>query len=499
MPVLGQIANVRPLVGESWTQAKQVWMRKVGYEAHAQEVVDFHNSDAPVRIACAPARTSKSWSAAHDVIAYCMPTDPPCDVLGWVIGPNFNTNKEFQYLWDLFVVGRDLVPEACIKRAMNNPRNGDMEINIEIPFGKKKHRVMIHGLSAQNEKVLQGEEVTFAILSEAAEHPEHILSKYIGTRTWKILLPTTPKQQAAWLRELAEQGEADGSLGIDSFTFPFKSNPTYNKERYERERRKAEIRAKKEIGPNATATDDPYFAEQFEGRWVYYTGRALPFSRNRHVISPDKVDFVGCRIGVSVDYGYEDPSSAGFWCVMPNGILVRFDEIYERHLSTQKFVGRITEKLEKLGMEADLVSGDPSRPEVSKMMLEAGLPVVVIDKNAQRDRAAGHRRLVDLLSEGPKEGFPGLYVTSNCKHTISEFEHLRYKEGFRDEYGTTALVGADHAFDDARYFVMTRPAPHAEPETKDWLREFKRRRRQQHVASFDSSYHAVIGGTMDAY
>jgi hypothetical protein len=291
------------------------------------------------------------------------------------------------------------------------------------------------------------------------------------------LLPTTPKPKAEWLRKLIELGNQDSETGIESFEFPAGSNPTYDWGRYAKEERKAEMRARETLGPKATAADDPFFAEQFLGQWVYYTGRALPFNQMRHVIPPLIVeDLEGIDIGVSVDYGYEDPASAGLWAIMPSRQLIRFDEVYERHLSTPAFVERIQEKLGQWGVFPKYATGDPSRPEVSRLMSEAGFPVVEMDKGAQRDRAAGHRRIADLLTEGEIEGEPGLLVTSNCTHTITEWKLLHYKEGYRDEYGTTALKGADHTFDDTRYFVMSRPGPSRQRPEEHWFKQWKRER-----------------------
>ena len=67
--------------------------------------------------------------------------------------------------------------------------------------------------------------------------------------------------------------------------------------------------------------------------------------------------------------------------------------------------------------------GDPSRPEVDRVMRDNGLNVFTMDKNAQRDRNAGTRRLIDLLVAGPAEGFPGIYITSRCERTLKEWKH----------------------------------------------------------------------------
>lgn len=488
MQVLGQgpLKAARPLGFRSWQESKAFWFKVLGYKIQCEEAVAFHKSEAPIRIVTAPARTSKSWAGGHDVVPYCLPTEPACDSLIWSIGPNFRVNKEFDYLWKIFVEEKDrlALPNGAtfeIERAIRNVSAGDLEIRfVKQVEGSRRYRTTIHGMSAENEKVLQGEQVTAAIQSEAAEHPAHILPKYLRARTWKIICPTTPKPKADWLRELSELGKENPGLGIETFAFPVDANPHYDHAIFEQERQAAEARSKGRIGPHATAEDDPYFAEQFLGRWVYYTGRVLPFDPARHVLADDVWNQGTVLYGLSVDYGYEDPACALLWALLPNGIYVVIDEVYEKHLDTPSFIDRIAAMCQRNGAKPKVVAGDPSRPEVDRLMREAGLDVFVMDKNAQRDREAGHRRLSDLLVRGPVQGFPGLYVSRRCQHLVKEWKTLHYREGMKDEYSSNAFVGPDHAYDAARYFLMTRskaaPAEKPEDQVKRWFAERQRQR-----------------------
>lgn len=481
---LGQV-QAKPLVGENWTQAKAFWFNVFGYKDMCAEAKAFHECEDPIRIITAPARTSKSWCTGHDIIPYAMPTKPLTDSLHWVIGNDYGTNKEFQYLYSCLVDNREK-HGLPIERASNNPRNGDMLIVLDYGYNDKKDhrcRAVIKGMSCNNEKALQGEEVTTATLSEAAEHPEHILTKYLASRSWIIYLPTTPKPHAAWIKDLSDRGRLDPTLGISTFELPPHANPTYNYERFEQQKRLADQRAKDSIGPHATYEDDPFFAEQFLGRWVYYTGRVLPFQKARHVLPTAPPGVATARKGISLDYGYEDAAVALFWAVLSNGILVCFDEIYERHMTSPKFVEKIMDKMES-HEGAEYVVGDPSKPQVARIMRECGLRVFDRDKNAMRDRAAGFTKLRDLLVEGPVEGYPGIYVTANCKKTIMEWEMLRFREGCANEFANGSFIGADHAADAARYFAMTRPNPRSEPDRKhEWLKAHMRKVRRRRFAS----------------
>jgi hypothetical protein len=479
--ILGQV-QAGPLVGRDWTEAKAWWFQNVlGYRLYAQEVLDFHASEAPTRIVSAPARTSKSMSTAADGFVYGMPSEPLTSFLGWVIGPTYEVNKEFQYLWEWLVDGREK-HGLPIEKARNNPGNGDCIITLDYGWNKEKtHRCRAtwRGMSSTNERALQGEEVSWACLSEAAEHPQHIYTKYLQTRCWKIVMPTTPKPYAEWIHEMVELGETDPSLGIEHFHYPRHANPTYNEARFEQAKRKAELRS-----PTGKAEDDPLFAEQFLGLWVYYTGMVLPFNEARHVLDNPPAEVWQSRKFVSLDYGYEDAAVALFWAVLPSGILVIFDEIYEKRLSTPAFVDRIQERMSEYEDTVSYIVGDPSKPEVARIMRDAGLNVFDVDKNAMRARDAGFTRLRDVLAEGPLEGFPGLYVTRDCPKTIAEWKHLRFKENCRNEFANGSLIGADHAADAARYGVMTRPTPQPMAEGGDWLKAHEQRVRRRRFGRY---------------
>jgi hypothetical protein len=478
MPILGEI-HAQPIL------PKALVFDAMGYQCFAEEVKAFHDSEAFVRIIEAPARTSKSYSAAPEFVHRALPHKPLLSSLQWIIGTDYKTNKEWQYVWEALVDGRDRWTmdghRIQIEKAHNNPDNGDMLIVID--WGKGPHgraKAIIEGKSSNNERSLQGEHVTQLGLSEAAEHLARIWEKYLSTRyTWSIF-PTTPKQDGMWLKEMSDLGKTDPSLSIETFTYPPHANPYYDFEKFKREERKAASRSE-----TGRAEDDPYFAEQFLGRWTMYTGRVLPLEQ-RNLVTLDPAWLEVSKIFVSVDYGYEDACVALFWAVLPSGALLIWDEIYERHLTTHEFVEKIGRKLEGHEHRVAYVCGDPKQPQVARYMADYGLHVIDVNKRAQVDRAVGHRRLVDLLSVDPDRGHPMLFLAEDrCPKGISEWRTLRYREGYNNEYGATALKGADHFFDAGRYGVMTRPEPTA-PEVEDptaWVRDIERERNRERWAS----------------
>lgn len=499
--------GVKPVGFETWAQAKAFWFGVLGYRIYVPEVRDFHASNARTRIVEAFARAGKSYSAAHDVIPYAMPVRPMYDALIWLIGPNFRGNREFKDVFEILVDRRDELRANGvayeIERAVNRPSAGDMEIRIVKDRDAKGrvYRSTILGLSAENEKMLQGEEVTYACQSEAAEQPETIYAKYLQSRCGWIVEPTTPKSaRGEWLRALSESAEGRSEeLNVEVFRYRhhrlpgtdaqgrprlYCANPTYDYDRYWEARSAAVLRARRRLGPRATASDDPSFAQEFEGRWTYWSGRVLPFDRAVHVVPQDAFgDLRQYAIGAGFDYGFSDPSVCGLWATLPGPVHFLFDEVYQSGLTSERLVAACQDLLEKHDLEANVYAGDPRKPEVERVLRDAGLPVFAIDKNAQSDRAAGYRRLEDLLSEGPYEGFPGLYVADTCRRTIAEWETLHFRDGYRGEYAEGSLQGADHAADMARYYLMTRPSPRAPVRRAEHpIDRFRREQRAQRAA-----------------
>lgn len=468
--------------GRLYAMDKALLFKWIEYRIYTQDVLNFHESDARMRIMSAPARTSKSYSAAAELLYDAMPQWQVVDgkvyyhesKLIWCVGPDYSQIKEFDYLYKWLVTDRQRFGfDYKLARKAKAKKKGDLVIHIQ--WGRsidgEMVETIIEGKSAKEKASLQSEEIYSCVMSEAAELDEDILPHYLATRCHNLILPTTPKPKAAWIRELIDEGERDPAHSIDHFHYAIdpetrtSPNPKFDWKRFDVARRRAESRS-----PTGRAEDDPFFAEQFLGHWVYYEGRILPFRHQRtpgrvhHTFSQMPPDFRLLRKFVSVDYGFDHKSAALFWFVTRGGLLGIFDEIVERESHPSQFVDAIQERVAQWGIDVNYYVGDPSRPEVASLYRERGLPVWDRGgKNALRDRAAGTLRLIDYLSDDELTGAPCLYVHERCVETINEWKKLRRKEGFSgDEFAKAAVAKGcdDDCFDAARYGIQTRPEPH---------------------------------------
>jgi hypothetical protein len=483
----------------------------VGYEPHESEVKRYHASEDPLRVVTSAARTSKSWSAAHDHCHDVFPdidreTMTPALPEGldahrvWFVGVNFEPLKEWDYCWKMLIDdGLAEATGAKIESAQNRPQNGLMRIKLN--WGKDRYgnivRSMVEGKSANNEKSLQSEEVKSLVLAETADHERRIWDRYLSTRSRFTTWPTTPHSKADWIKEMIDQADTDEMPGVSSYRFTPHCNPTYDWSRFWNEHAKAESRVLGKIltppmghdcfDPmmECKARHDHQFAEIFCGDWTMESDRVIPFrwksfhGEVSHVLDQLPDWFDGSRRFFACDYGYSDPTAALWIAMGPDGDLLIYREIYETKMVPEDLVRRVREESERHGERLEYYVGDPQKPEVSVYMRRLGLPVWDRNKRAMRDRASGFMRLVDVMSVQPSTGRPRLYVLSDranhnrdgsailaadgkpalygCPRTIREWKLLRRKVGSGDQWATASILGDDHSADAIRYFLASEP------------------------------------------
>lgn len=471
------------------------------YRTHEPEVDRFHASEAKVKIISCPARTSKSYAGWKDVlpdifyfVARAMKgdTDQRRFII-WIVAPNYVLAKEFDYAWeDLVLARKRLGFDYRLGTKVNSPGSGKMAI--QMFFGEnaagQEIEVWIEVKSAENEKVLQSEEVDVAILSEAARLPETVWTKYLSTRVGRSVWPTTPDRSAMWIYKEIERGKAHPELRIENFQFTPRANPKYKYDRYWIEHAKAEERV--EVGKGITvppdvnrapgidnghdcfdpesgcrAMKDAAFAEQFGGEWTFHRGMVVPLRTKvsakgdpAHVIHDDRPWFEWCDVHVAFDYGYADPSVVGFWLIGPEQVVLR-RSIYETGLTPDDLADRVKSVMHEMKWDGRVrrMIGDPKKPDVVEVFRRRGLPIWDIDKHAQADRKAGHLTLMNFFATNRKTGEPHLLVHADCAEVIDEWSSLRYKDDVGDPYATGAFSkdSRDDAYDMARYFVQSGP------------------------------------------
>lgn len=479
---------------------REVAHKTWGYETHEAAVDLFHASNATTKIVSCPARTSKSYAAEKDVlpdilyhIAKLRGTPDLQTLRIWIVAPNYDLAKEFDYFWTDLVeryAALELNKLYSLGKHAKSPGQGNMIITLCL--GKndlgEDVDIIITVRSAANEKTLQSEEVDIAILSEAARLEEIVWSKYLSNRVGRSIWPTTPDVTAVWIHKEIERCKKNPGLKVEHFQFTPQANPTYKYDRFWVEHQKAELR----VDPNVdlitpadefeppspdnghdcfdelvecTAMKDAGFAEQFGGKWTFHRGRVMPMRTEisqkgepSHVIYEDREWFRWCDVHLAFDYGFTDPAVVGFWLIGPNQVVLR-KSIYERGLTPDDLAKRVNAIIDSNGWEGRITRyiGDPRKPEVCQVFRDHGLPIFDMNKNAQSDRKAGHLELMNYLATNPHTGEPNMLIHADNVEILDEWNTLRYNDRVRDPSSTHALIGRDDGYDMSRYFVMSKP------------------------------------------
>jgi hypothetical protein len=157
------------------------------------------------------------------------------------------------------------------------------------------------------------------------------------------------------------------------------------------------------------------------------------FDRNTHVIPPSEVP-EGGQIWASIDFGYveDHPTAVNFVKIMDDGTWYIYDEMHITETPLDSIIEQIKQRTSGIHLQG--IVADSARPDLIDVMGSKALPVIPAPKKPGSVQTAItlmrqqlHPRL-QLIGE-PK---PMMYVTSNCKHTILNFELRAFKEPIKE-------------------------------------------------------------------
>lgn len=202
----------------------------------------------------------------------------------------------------------------------------------------------------------------------------------------------------------------------------------------------------------------------------------VEFSRARHVLPARFEKLIphnALRFG-SFDWGYASPFSFGMWAVsdgtwgLPRGALLRYREWYgstgqpneglrlDAHMVARGILNRIAnDKLQYIAADPSVFKKDGG-PSIAETFAVEGVHLRRADNNRLTgwDKVRQHLngQLGDDRSEGPHP--PLLYILDSCPDSIRIMESVPADPDKPDDIDTDA---EDHAVDDIRYGVMSRP------------------------------------------
>lgn len=220
------------------------------------------------------------------------------------------------------------------------------------------------------------------------------------------------------------------------------------------------------------------------GDWDAFEGQFLQeFDRNIHVISREKFQGICQQMPVkrfvSMDYGFRNPSSIGWYAVFPDGNMVRYRELYKEGMTYDTLGVEILrlsgdEEIDYLVVDP-AIQGDKSHHiepkdgtvkgksgyDILNEVVNGRFPILLADNR----RVVGWNRVRELLKpylNQHNQPTAMLQFTEDCRNLIRTIPGLVFDETNPEDLNSE---GEDHAADELRYGVMSRPqAPNKPPE-----------------------------------
>ena len=216
---------------------------------------------------------------------------------------------------------------------------------------------------------------------------------------------------------------------------------------------------KSEIQLFESSLDEKQLESRRYGKFCVNEGLVYPeFDERIHVIASFPIPFEW-QDQISIDPGLNNPLSAHWYCTDYDGNVYVVAEHYEAKRDIDHHAERIRRISEALGWHTDFkgrlcalidsaanqrtLAGSKS---VSELFYERGINV---NANVDKNLFAGIARVKSYLKG--ENGKPRLYIFENCVNLIRELKGYFWGEG------DVPKKRDDHALDELRYYLMTKP------------------------------------------
>jgi hypothetical protein len=195
------------------------------------------------------------------------------------------------------------------------------------------------------------------------------------------------------------------------------------------------------------------------GRFKASAGMVYPeFDENVHVIEPFNIP-IDWQDTISIDPGLNNPLSAHWYAIDFDNNIYVVAEWFMAGKSVDYHAQNIERISNSLGWKRDekgrvsaLIDSAANQKtlaslkSVSELFFEQG---VCVNTSVNKELFSGIQRVKEYLKIN--DGKPKLYVFKNCTNLIRELKTYRWGSG------ETPKKTDDHALDELRYYLMTKP------------------------------------------
>lgn len=205
---------------------------------------------------------------------------------------------------------------------------------------------------------------------------------------------------------------------------------------------------------------DGMFFEDFMDKPDHYKDRQFT-----HVIDPFEIP-ESWQIYRSFDWGYNKPFSCGWWAVDYDGVVYRILELYGCTKTPNEGVkwtpDKVFSEIHRIETEHRWLKGKKIQGIADPAIWDAETGESIAERAAKHQvyfSPGDHKRIPGWMQihyrlAFDENGYPMMYIFSNCKAFIRTVPMLQYDEHKPEDLDTD---GEDHCIDEVRYFCMSRP------------------------------------------
>ena len=420
---------------------------------------DFHRSNKRNRWMFGGNRTGKTVSGAVETVWYATGTHPykalpPSS--GWVVSLTNEVQRDVAQKEVLHWLPKSEIADVAVRSGKkDDPENAIIDF-ILLKNGKKI------GFKScdQGRTKFQGTSQGWIWFDE--EPPKDIYDeckmRIVDTRgdIWGTM---TPLQGLTWVYDTVYMNEVNDP-GVKYWLMEWSDNPHLSQEEI------AQL--------EATMSSDEREARQY-GKFVAMTGLVYKeFREDIHVIEPFDIPKEWFD-NISIDPGLAAPLSCHFYACDNDGNIYAIAEHYQAGKDIEwhsEQIKRIASELKWPKMRDGSVEALfdsaanqktlAAEKSVAELFSEQG---IYANTNVIKDKWTGIQRVKQFLKlrEHPQKevwpkGKPKLFIFTTCPMLIKEMKSYRWKQD-ADE----PIKVNDHALDELRYYIMSRPEPYKEP------------------------------------
>lgn len=400
-------------------------------------------------------RTGKTECGAVECVWMALGTHPyrpnRRDVAGWVVSPTQQVQRDVAQAKILkYLPKRYIVDVVMSQGRQGSPESGIIDyITVKNAFGGVS-KIGFRS-SDQGREKFQGASLDFVWFDE--EPPQDIYEECrmrVFDKKGDIFATMTPLKGLSWVYDAVELNKSD-DREIWREYMQWSDNPFLDSE---------ERKAMERVMSASEQQSRRY------GKFYSQNGLVYPeFDEAVHVIEPFPVPS-DWQEDISIDPGLANPTSCHFYAVDYDGNIFVVAEHFEAGQNIDYHVQKLNEIAARIGWKRDnkgrlsaLIDSAAeqrtlaSQKSVAELFAEKG---ILVNTRVNKDLYSGIQRLKSLFEQRP----PKIYIFSNCVNLIRELKTYRWGEGDRPKKTD------DHALDELRYFVMSRPTASSPPVRK---------------------------------